>query len=954
MESVAQFAARIKAKYPDYKDLDDRELVTRIVTKHPEYKDSVDLSEAPAAPAPGAKPEFMQPKPIPGVPGIGGEKMAPPGPPAKPGPEAGPQEPIRDGDGNITGYVPVKESDPGPAIGAAVGGIAGFAAGGPVGAAVGATFGSGYPTRAAGAAVRSHATRGTKPDGSLPSFKEAMADPETGLGRAARDHLGDIIAERLGNLSKKERTLLQKHVDEQVLKMAATGYAAVTILEDPGTLFSGLAAGGLKGLEHLLPRIKALAANTAKVPPAALERGAANLPGVKAAAGTEQKLADDIADEVGGIRTANANALEAERAADQAKHEAAVTEVQDLHQEGLRGRAGEIDRRAAAHADATARQEAGHAAAVQGAKDQLTQGVTSARPGGPLPTPSAVGPYASAKRLETAALAARDAIGKKFGKELSKAFHQSGVSSQPLPQRVIKEVKGTRPTGLVDTAGMPIHEQVVKVTRQNPMEDFIDESLRNVGYDPKKGYQGNEEVSQAAVKWALERKGYAKNQRTLGQLLKFRRNFQDQLFKASDGPTPLFPRKGQGANDYRFLKSVYDQSNDLIAELPAKVLGDEKGAAFRDAFRELNADFSDALENLNDVSQGLGRTTDPEDFIAKIKTMGADNWKAFNQAAQKHPEVKPVVEEMRTMLFDNMIRSSLDPREGNAFSPDRFTALWNAEYRDNRELLVDALGSERVARINSATSRYKLPEKPAPIPKPDTPLDVAKPVLPEKPDWKMLSKTPAYPRLAGRSETPDVDRIAANVRGLGGQDPRKVYALRELEFLDNVLGLKGKDRFTEKALDAWAAKELGIDEKGLVPTRNLKPTGFATGSRVAGSATGAGVGFLVGRFFGHERVGIAVGGMLGQELGARITSPSAALAIYKAVNRLDGLAKSKKAVQLLKAATKTRSPGALQSFERQLEAELSGKIVPFRQVAESDSTGSGGYTGEPADVVPRR
>ncbi|HLP42714.1 MAG TPA: hypothetical protein VK465_14485 [Fibrobacteria bacterium] len=907
-----------------------------------------------AAPAAGTKPEFMQPKPIPGVPGIGGEKAAPPGPPAKPGPEAGLQEPIRDPDGNITGYIPVKEMDTGATIGAAVGGIAGFAAGGPAGAAVGAAFGSGYPTRAAGAAIPSKATRGTKPDGSLPTFKEALGDPETGLGRAARDHLGDIIAERLGNLSKKERTLLQKHVDETVLKMAVTGYAAVTILEDPGTLLTGLVAGGLKGLERLVPRLKSLVQATSKIPGGALERGAADLPAVKAAAGTEAKLSEDIADEVGGIRTANANALEAERAADLSKYEGEVGQVQDAYQEGLRGRAAEIDRRAAAHADATARQEAGHAAAVQGAKDDLTQGVTAARPGGPLPTPSAVDPYASGKRLETAAASAREAIGAKFGKKLSEAFHQSGVSSQPLPQRVIKEVKGTRPTGLVDAAGVPIHEQVVKVTRQNPMEDFIDESLRNVGYDPKKGYQGNEEVSQAAIKWALERKGFAKNQRTLGQLLKYRRNFQDQLFKASDGPTPLFPRKGQGANDYRFLKSVYDESNDLIASLPAKYLGDEKGAAFRDAFRELNADYSSALENLNDVSQGLGRGADPEEFIAKIKTMGADNWKAFNQAAQKHPEVKAVVEEMRTMLFDNMVRASLDPKDGNAFSPDRFAALWNAEYRDNRALLQEALGGERVLRINSAVAKYKLPEKPAPIPKPEAPLDVAKPVLPEKPE-ALPKQTPAYYRLAGRSEVPDVDRIAANVRGLGGQDPRKVNALRELEFLDNVLGLKGKDRYTEKALDAWAAKELGIDDKGVVPSRNLKHTGFASGSRVAGSATGAGAGFLVGKLLGgQEAAGVAIGTFLGSELGARVTSPSAALAAYKLLGKLDGVAKSKKAIQLLKAATKTRSPAALQSFERQLEAELGGKLIPFRQVADADSTGSEGYTGEPADVVPRR
>lgn len=54
MDSVTDFAARIKSKYPDYAGMDDRELVNRIVTKHPEYKDQVDLGGS--APAPGAAP----------------------------------------------------------------------------------------------------------------------------------------------------------------------------------------------------------------------------------------------------------------------------------------------------------------------------------------------------------------------------------------------------------------------------------------------------------------------------------------------------------------------------------------------------------------------------------------------------------------------------------------------------------------------------------------------------------------------------------------------------------------------------------------------------------------------------------------------------------------------------------------------------------------------------------
>lgn len=44
MESIQQFAARIKSRYPEYSDKDDTDLVVRVTSKYPEYRDRVDLS----------------------------------------------------------------------------------------------------------------------------------------------------------------------------------------------------------------------------------------------------------------------------------------------------------------------------------------------------------------------------------------------------------------------------------------------------------------------------------------------------------------------------------------------------------------------------------------------------------------------------------------------------------------------------------------------------------------------------------------------------------------------------------------------------------------------------------------------------------------------------------------------------------------------------------------------
>ena len=39
--SVKDFANRVKAKYPEYKDIDDTILAKKMVEKYPEYKDQV-------------------------------------------------------------------------------------------------------------------------------------------------------------------------------------------------------------------------------------------------------------------------------------------------------------------------------------------------------------------------------------------------------------------------------------------------------------------------------------------------------------------------------------------------------------------------------------------------------------------------------------------------------------------------------------------------------------------------------------------------------------------------------------------------------------------------------------------------------------------------------------------------------------------------------------------------
>ena len=58
MPSPQEFAASIKAKYPQYAEIPDDELVTRVLDKHPVYRDRVSQPQA-APEVPEAPPQSM-------------------------------------------------------------------------------------------------------------------------------------------------------------------------------------------------------------------------------------------------------------------------------------------------------------------------------------------------------------------------------------------------------------------------------------------------------------------------------------------------------------------------------------------------------------------------------------------------------------------------------------------------------------------------------------------------------------------------------------------------------------------------------------------------------------------------------------------------------------------------------------------------------------------------------
>lgn len=773
--------------------------------------------------------------------------------------------------------------------------------------------------RAAGSAA-SKAGLKSATGGKDVGFLEGMADPETGVLRAGREYTSKALKQQLADLKDEDRTYWQKVGDSFVAELAATGYLTASILEDPAAMagiVSQVTKQALKGAGKFASKVKTKVAEKTKLPQEALERAAKDTKAVEAAAGTEEALTYQLGDDITKIRQDVKAGIEGEQAADMAKHDKAVADLMAEYE----GRAAKQE--AGYNADVLAREKINTEAVTAFEKETATQktalesGVLSQRPGAPITSASQISPYESGKRLETAASEARKAIGTKYRDRLDQEFYKSGIADIKLPA---KSKTGEAAKALTGSA---------KAVRVNPMQEFIDDALTRIGYDKAKGYQQLEGASKNAVDWLMKKREGAGNIKTLDQALKFRKNFQDDLFASSSGQNPLFPRKGQAANDYRFLNSVYHESNNLIAEIPAKQLGKKEGETWKRVWSELRKDYAEPESVIEDLVSGIGKAADPEDFMTRIKDVPVDDITAMRTAATKHKEIQPLVAEVEQMAFDNMVRTSLDPANGNAFSPEKMIRLFNTE---DKARLKALLGPERVARIQQAISKYKLPEKPTALPKVEKPGAIPKPTLPDKPDWKMLSNEPAYKELAGASQEVNQGKIRSNIANMG-QDP-KVFAMRELEFLDNALGLKGKDSYTEKVMDAWAANKLGIDPKvKKLPKENPLPTGYATASKMSGAGAGAAIGAVAGNALGGPVMGAllsTLGLKAGQAAGAQALSPATAVAVYKAMNTLAGIKPTPRTIALLKAIRNAGTASTAARLTADLEREIGS--VPEKQI----------------------
>lgn len=157
------------------------------------------------------------------------------------------------------------------------------------------------PTRAAGSAAAQlpEPIRVTSATGGEKGFLEGMADPETGVLRAAREWLGKMVSERMADATDEERAYASKVGHALLGELAAAGYLATSALEDPATAISAGAASVAKipgKVAKIAPAVRTVVAKEAgNLPEDALRHGAKLTNAeIEAAAGTEGEIAERV------------------------------------------------------------------------------------------------------------------------------------------------------------------------------------------------------------------------------------------------------------------------------------------------------------------------------------------------------------------------------------------------------------------------------------------------------------------------------------------------------------------------------------------------------------------------------------------------------------------------------------------------------------------------------------
>lgn len=397
--------------------------------------------------------------------------------------------------------------------------------------------------------------------------------------------------------------------------------------------------------------------------------------------------------------------------------------------------------------------------------------------------------------------------------------------------------------------GTPINERLMKM-----LDDLGEEIGYKIGGEPSylagKGTMPLSLKQQAAlneVKKILAPVG------NFEEMIRARRQIKEMINNWGRGAESFYA--GASKDREWLTKKVYSEVNNIYKSEAEKLIGGEAGKAFRKELDLLDEQYSQAMKAINTIESGmsLSSRTRVDAIRQRIATMSATDMAKVMATAEKIDALKPVVNELKQGFFEGILYNALD--DAGKLNVAKFARAWKELSKEKGDLIALMLDKEQIRNIEKAIAAYE-------------------------------SGTAALKYLK-----PGMSEKALNAALENITTQTRVYEARELQFIDNLLGLTGDDSFYSKAVKFARGKELGMSARGKIATTPTLQTGKSLMAQAGGAVSGGAVGYVVGSLLGTGP-GIASGllaASAGQYIGQFIQSPAGVLWLYKTLSSLPSI-----------------------------------------------------------------
>ncbi len=479
----------------------------------------------------------------------------------------------------------------------------------------------------------------------------------------------------------------------------------------------------------------------------------------------------------------------------------------------------------------------------EGAQADLDKAILGAVPGKKEP-------FARGESLYDALKEGKSAAGAKFGKEQNRVLNESGVAQGQIPTRPVGGVQSS-PSSILDAQGRPISRPQVRM--QNAAQDQVDDVLKEISYDPKKGEYGtigNRAIGEKAIKLLKRLHTDFASAKTTEDVLTMRRLLDNEMNFGGEGGRRLFVK---GSDDDFVMGALRNKLNKVVEDQFGRTIKDPAVAAsLSEAWRARNAFYSDVIGTMEDVSKSL--PDQKQNYISALEKMDVGKLKKVMQAAQEHPkELGHVAEEIRGGVVDGFLNRAM--KDGRI----DFKAAKKSWEGIDPELRRAMFSTKQQAQIDFALKKFATE------------------------DAKGVAGKKLGSYLSDNEKT-----VSDKLNNTAQNDKR--YVLRELEFLDALQGRTGKESFAYRAKTMSQARQLGMNEKGKLPLVTAEKTGKFLAGLTGGGSAGGGVGYAVAGL-----PGAVIGQAAGSTAGVISQSPWGIVQLYRALNQLEKISKGAQA-----------------------------------------------------------